>query len=88
MIATLPEPRRLSRAVHRLRSEGMRHRRLLDAVRREIAERHLTVTGKTVGEVAFLLGYADPSAFSKAFRRWTGTPPGPYRRRARLVPTG
>jgi AraC-like DNA-binding protein len=118
VIATLPEPRRLSRAVRdllahelpdgnpaaqhiaarlrmhpktlsrRLRSEGTSHRRLLDAVRRDIAERQLTVSGKTVSEVAFLLGYADPSAFSKAFRRWTGTAPDSYRRRARLVPTG
>ena len=68
----------------RLRSEGTSHRRLLENVRRELAERYLTVSDKTVSEVAFLLGYADPSAFHKAFRRWTGVAPDGYRRRARV----
>ena len=118
VIATLPEPRRFTRAVQdaletaivdgnpaanriaarlgvhaktlarRLRSEGTSHRRLLESVRRELAERYLTVSDKTVSEVAFLLGYADPSAFHKAFRRWTGTAPDGYRRRARMTFAG
>lgn len=33
-------------------------------------------------EVAFLLGYSEPSAFHRAFRRWTGVTPQEFRRRA------
>ena len=33
-------------------------------------------------EVAFLLGYSEPSAFNRAFRRWTGTSPSDFRRQA------
>jgi AraC-like DNA-binding protein len=35
-----------------------------------------------VAEVAFLLGYRDPSAFQQAFRRWSGRSPRAYRRAA------
>lgn len=70
----------------RLQAEGTSHRRLLESVRRDLAERYLTVSDKTVSEMAFMLGYADPSAFHKAFRRWTGIAPDVYRRRARLAP--
>jgi AraC-like DNA-binding protein len=37
----------------------------------------------SVGEVAFLLGFAEPSSFHKAFKRWTGTSPMDYRRAGR-----
>ena len=33
-----------------------------------------------VFEVAFLLGYSEPSAFNRAFRRWTGSTPSEFRR--------
>jgi AraC-like DNA-binding protein len=32
-----------------------------------------------ISEVAYLLGYSEPSAFHRAFRRWTGVTPGEYR---------
>jgi AraC-like DNA-binding protein len=32
-----------------------------------------------VYEIAFLLGYSDPSTFHRAFRRWTGSSPRGYR---------
>lgn len=35
-----------------------------------------------VYEVAFLLGYGEPSTFPRAFRRWHGVAPNEYRRRA------
>jgi AraC-like DNA-binding protein len=34
-----------------------------------------------VYEVAFLLGYSEPSTFHRAFRRWHGASPNEYRRR-------
>jgi transcriptional regulator GlxA family with amidase domain len=41
--------------------------------------------GKSVGEVASLVGYASEAAFSKTFSRVHGTPPGRYRRRTMQV---
>jgi AraC-like DNA-binding protein len=67
------------RSVQRsLRAEGTSYQLLLDDVRRELAVRHLAVRGTSAAEVAFLTGFSEPSAFSRAFRRWTGMTPGAY----------
>jgi AraC-like DNA-binding protein len=68
-------PRSLQRT---LRVEGTSYQLLLDDVRRELAVRHLAVRGTSAAEVAFLTGFSEPSAFSRAFRRWTGSTPGAY----------
>jgi AraC-like DNA-binding protein len=65
----------------RLKSEGTSHQRLLDQMRFELADRQLRRSDVSIGEVARRLGYADTSAFNKAFKRWTGVPPQEYRRR-------
>jgi AraC-like DNA-binding protein len=52
---------------------------LLDDVRRELALRHLA-RGRSVTDTAFLLGFSELSAFSRAFRRWTGRTPRTYTR--------
>ena len=62
----------------RLRDEGTSHREQLDDVRCELARSYLEGGGISVGEVAFLLGFSDTSAFHKAFRRWTGCGPGEW----------
>src|SRR5688572_16347440 len=68
-----------ARSVQRsLRAEGTSYQSLLDDVRRELAMRHLAVRGTSAAEVAFLTGFSEPSAFSRAFRRWTGSTPGAY----------
>lgn len=59
----------------RLSAAGVSHQRLLDEVRCEMATRALLKRGASVGEVAYLLGFSDASAFHKAFRRWTGKRP-------------
>ena len=61
-----------------LRAEGTSFQQLLDDVRRELAVRHLAVRGTSAAQVAFLTGFSEPSAFSRAFRRWTGSTPGAY----------
>ena len=41
--------------------------------------------GRGVSEVGFALGFSDPSAFHKAFVRWTGSSPGQWRRARRAT---
>jgi AraC-like DNA-binding protein len=70
-------PRTLQR---RLADEQMTWRDLVDDVRRELAERRMTDPRASTTEVAFVLGFSDGSAFTRAFRRWTGHAPAEYRR--------
>ncbi len=60
----------------RLRERGLTLRTLVDDVRRECALLQLADPAVSVAEVAFSLGFSDPSAFHSAFRRWTGRSPG------------
>jgi YesN/AraC family two-component response regulator len=69
-------PRTLHR---RLASENTSFRRLLTDLRRELAERHLRENELAIGEIAFLLGFSEVSAFHRAFKRWTGWRPLAYR---------
>ena len=59
----------------RLASEGVSFDALLDEVRLDLARRYLGDSRLAIAEVAYLLGYSEPSAFHRAFRRWTGTTP-------------
>ena len=63
----------------RLAAEGTSYRAVLDQVRAEAATRHLADGRLAIGEVAFLLGFSELSAFSRAFRRWTGRTPAEFR---------
>jgi AraC-like DNA-binding protein len=62
-----------------LAEEGTSFRQHRDDVRRDIAIDALTSTNDTVEDIAARLGYADSSAFHRAFKRWTGRSPGSYR---------
>ena len=63
----------------RLAEEGITFADLLDEVRRERAELLLRDPRLALSEIAFVLGYSEPSAFFRSFRRWTGTTPKAYR---------
>jgi AraC-like DNA-binding protein len=65
----------------RLQDEGTSFQTLLDDTRRELAEQYLAQPNMTLLEAAYLLGFADPSNFFRAFRRWFDTTPGEYRAR-------
>lgn len=67
----------------RLDEEGTRFAALVDGVRRELALRYVADPRLALGEVAYLLGFAEPSPFHRAFKRWTGTTPTAVRRAAR-----
>jgi AraC-like DNA-binding protein len=62
-------PRTLHR---RLSSEGTSYRELRDCTRIEIAKQLLRDLALTTEQIAFRLGFSELSAFSRAFRRWTG----------------
>jgi AraC-like DNA-binding protein len=66
----------------RLAAEGVTFDGLLDDVRHHLALRYLADPSIAVSEVAYLLGYSEPSPFHRAFRRWTGATPSDMRRRA------
>jgi AraC-like DNA-binding protein len=59
----------------RLKGEGVTFAELLDDLRRRLALRFVREDGLTVKETAFRLGFSDPAAFSRAYKRWTGTSP-------------
>jgi AraC-like DNA-binding protein len=69
-----------TRSLHRaLAAAGTGYRALLDEVRRERACRLLADTTLSVAAIAERLGYADPSNFSRCFRRWCGMTPRVWR---------
>ena len=59
----------------KLKEEGTSFRRLVDETRRQLAEQYLKDSTLVVSEIAYLLGFAEVSSFSRAFRRWTGHAP-------------
>ncbi len=63
----------------RLQSEGTSFAEVLSDLRRDRALRYLQDPRISIGEVAFLLGFLDATAFHRAFKRWTGTTPAKYR---------
>jgi len=63
----------------RLEQEGTRFRELLDQTRAELACNYVRDRRLPLSEVAFLLGFSEPSAFHRAFKRWTGTTPSAFR---------
>jgi AraC-like DNA-binding protein len=63
----------------RLDREGTSYQRIKDNARRDLAIALLSAEGRTVSEVAELVGFSDPSAFHRSFKKWTGRSPGSYR---------
>jgi len=64
----------------RLRDLNVSFHDLVRGARRELALRYVAEPHLALTEVAFLLGYSELSAFSRAFREWTGMAPAHYRR--------
>lgn len=64
----------------RLEARGMSFQALVDDIRRELACMYVEARSLREVEIAFLLGYAERRAFTRAFKRWTGATPAVYRR--------
>lgn len=83
-----PEISSIARKLHlstrslqrRLQQDGTTFVTVIDELRRELALRYLEDPALTLSEIGFLLGFIELSSFHRAFRRWTGTSPGQYRR--------
>lgn len=65
----------------RLDSEGASFSEIVDDVRGRLACRWLADEHRTLSEIAYALGFSDLATFSRAFKRWTGKPPGAWRQR-------
>lgn len=65
---------------HRLQGEGQSYAGIKDEIRRDLAMEMLLHGDSGVGEIAAQLGYSEPSAFHRAFRKWTSKSPSAFRR--------
>lgn len=63
----------------RLKDEGYTFRQLVEEIRQDLAVSYLKEAGKSIGEVTYLLGYTEPTNFTRSFKRWTGLSPLEYR---------
>ena len=67
----------------RLNEEGTSFQAVLNSTRESLARHYLTNATLSAGEIAFLLGYEEPSSFYRAFHNWTGQTPERVRAAAR-----
>ncbi len=63
----------------RLKAEGVTFEKVLDDLRHRLALGYLAGRKASVNETAYLVGFSDPAAFSRAFKRWTGKSPSEMR---------
>ena len=70
--------RNLQRKLH---LEGISFKYLLDETRKELATQYIRDSNRRIGEITYLLGFSEPSNFTRAFRRWTGCSPNEYRQK-------
>ncbi|TKC92674.1 AraC family transcriptional regulator [Trinickia terrae] len=63
----------------RLKQEGYTYQSIKDALRRDMAIAALQTGEQTIADIAIAVGFAEPSAFHRAFRKWTGGRPTDYR---------
>ncbi|GAB3094998.1 AraC family transcriptional regulator [Aestuariicella hydrocarbonica] len=63
----------------RLASEQTSYQEVLDQTRNDLALDYLRQPQLTITDIAYLLGFTEPSAFYRAFKKWQGITPGQYR---------
>ncbi len=71
----------------RLEGEGATFAELLEKHRKQLAHDALAHTELSITEIAYTIGFSDPSNFSRTCYRWFGASPAAYRRRIRQLPT-
>ncbi len=65
----------------KLAEADITYQKLVDDTRRDLALRHLENPRHSLTDITFLLGFSQQSAFTRAFKRWTGMSPAEYRAR-------
>jgi len=70
-------PRKLQRL---LQGDGTTFNFILNQIRLDLAQKYLREQDTSITEIAFLLGFSESSAFSRAFKRWMGVTPSQYRK--------
>lgn len=68
-------PRSLQR---KLKEEGVKYQEIADAVRKSLALYYISAGSYPLKDISYMLGYNEMSAFTRAFRRWTGSSPLQY----------
>lgn len=63
----------------RLRQENTSFQEIKDHLRRDVALYYLARPELSINEIAFRVGFTEPSTFHRAFKKWTGLTPGEYR---------
>jgi AraC-like DNA-binding protein len=71
-------PRTLQR---KLAARGTTHKQLVEDTRRKLALRFMEDPQRSLADITFELGFSQQSAFTRAFRRWTGAAPSQWRER-------
>ncbi len=69
----------------KLSEEGSSYQSILNDVRRQLSMELLVQQRDSITEIAFLLGFNDASAFTKAFKKWTGVSPSQYRQAQQVL---
>ncbi|MDW7693527.1 AraC family transcriptional regulator ligand-binding domain-containing protein [Flammeovirgaceae bacterium SG7u.111] len=64
----------------KLKNEGYSYKKLIDELRKDFAIDYLANPELSIGDVAYLLSYADTSTFIRSFKRWTGKTPSEFRK--------
>ncbi|RKZ80269.1 MAG: AraC family transcriptional regulator, partial [Gammaproteobacteria bacterium] len=63
----------------RLEENNTSFKQLVNEVRQDLADTYLNDSSLTLTEISFMLGFSEMSAFSRAFKRWSGKSPTDYR---------
>jgi AraC-like DNA-binding protein len=71
----------------KLKEHHTSHRELLDETRYDLASAYLSDPSVSITQLTFILGFADVSAFTRAFKRWSGTTPSAFRRQHAAKPS-
>ncbi|MFP3979205.1 AraC family transcriptional regulator [Marinobacter sp. KMM 10035] len=69
-----------------LASENTGFRELMDETRKQLARDYIRETDTSLSEIAWLLGFSNPAALHKAYRRWFEISPGEHRKQFRASP--
>ncbi len=63
----------------KLEEKGYTYKTLLEETRKELATQYIHNSRLSISEITYMLGFSEPSNFSRAFKRWTGKSPQSYR---------